>query len=180
MWADAQRDGRPAEYRWHLLLNAGVGLTPTTRMPCTSAANIGQRKTWTESEFCTSWNPLRGNSPWKCLYSAPALETAKHRAKFGWPPLSDVGAVMKPRPETHWNLLGCPTLVNRSQPLMGRSSPYRENMWRRYCCLTSSFTIVITCLRYEDTGRARQSCAMVSRWRIFGDILRPVLSASRV
>jgi len=22
MWANAQRDGRPAEYRWHLLFNA--------------------------------------------------------------------------------------------------------------------------------------------------------------
>jgi len=24
MWANAQRDGRPAEYRWHPLLNAAV------------------------------------------------------------------------------------------------------------------------------------------------------------
>ena len=30
----------------------------------------------------------------------------------------------------------------------------------------------------EDT--ARQSCAMVPRWRIFGDVLRPVFSASRM
>ena len=38
MWANAQRDGRPAEYRWRLLLNAAVWLTPTTRMPCSNAA----------------------------------------------------------------------------------------------------------------------------------------------
>jgi len=31
----------------------------------------------------------------------------------------------------------CPKLANRSQPLVGRSSPYYEDMWRRYCCLTS-------------------------------------------
>jgi len=31
MWANAQRDGRPAEYRWHPLFNAAVWLTPTTR-----------------------------------------------------------------------------------------------------------------------------------------------------
>jgi len=81
---------------------------------------------------------LGGNSPRKCIYSVPAQETAKHRAKCRWPPpLSDVGAVMKPRPETHWNLLGCPKLVNWSQPLMGWSPPYCEIMWRRrYCCLT--------------------------------------------
>jgi len=31
MWANAQRDGRPAEYRWRPLLNAAVWLTPTTK-----------------------------------------------------------------------------------------------------------------------------------------------------
>ena len=38
MWANAQRDGRPAEYRWHPLFNAAVWLTPTTRVPCSNAA----------------------------------------------------------------------------------------------------------------------------------------------
>jgi len=38
MWANAQRDGRPAEYRWCPLFNATVWLTPTTRVPCSNAA----------------------------------------------------------------------------------------------------------------------------------------------
>ena len=38
MWANAQRDGRPAEYRWRPLFNAAVWLTPTTRVPCSNAA----------------------------------------------------------------------------------------------------------------------------------------------
>ena len=38
MWANAQRDGRPAEYRWRPLLNAAVWLTPTTRVLCSNAA----------------------------------------------------------------------------------------------------------------------------------------------
>jgi len=38
MWANAQRDGRPAEYRWRPLLNAAVWLTPTIRVPCSNAA----------------------------------------------------------------------------------------------------------------------------------------------
>ena len=38
MWANAQRDGRPAEYRWRPLLNAAVQLTPTTRVPCSNTA----------------------------------------------------------------------------------------------------------------------------------------------
>jgi len=38
-WANAQRDGRPAEYRWRPLLNAVIfWLTPTTRVPCSNAA----------------------------------------------------------------------------------------------------------------------------------------------
>jgi len=38
MWANAQRDGRSAEYRWRPLFNAAVWLTPTTRVPCSYAA----------------------------------------------------------------------------------------------------------------------------------------------
>jgi len=38
MWANAQRDGRPAEYMWRPLFNAAVCLTPTTRVPCSNAA----------------------------------------------------------------------------------------------------------------------------------------------
>jgi len=38
MWANVQRDGHPAEYRWRPLFNAAVWLTPTTRVPCSNAA----------------------------------------------------------------------------------------------------------------------------------------------
>jgi len=34
------------------------------------------------------------------IYSVLAQETAKDLAKFGWPPVSDVAAVTKPRRET--------------------------------------------------------------------------------
>ena len=95
MWANAQRDGRPAKHRWCLLFNAAVWQTPTTRVP----------------------------------------------------------SVMLPRCETRWNLQRCPKLMKRSQPLVGRSSPYCRDMWRRYCCLTSFFPIVDTCLSCEDIAR---------------------------
>ena len=39
MRANAQRDGRPAYYRWRRLFNAAVWLTPTIRVPCSNAAN---------------------------------------------------------------------------------------------------------------------------------------------
>jgi len=38
MWANAQRDGRPAEYRWRPLFNAAIWLTPISRVPCSNAA----------------------------------------------------------------------------------------------------------------------------------------------
>jgi len=67
---------------------------------------------------------------WRPLFNA---------AKFGWRPLLECRAVTLPRRESHWNLQGCPKLANRSQPLEARSSPYYEDMWRRYWCLTSFF-----------------------------------------
>ena len=39
--------------------------------------------------------PLGDNSP-QNVYSVPAQETATHRAKFGWPPVSDIAAATKP------------------------------------------------------------------------------------
>jgi len=93
-------------------------------------------------------------------------------AKYRWRPLLvECRAVTLPRRKTRWNLQRCPKLANRSQPLVGQSSPYYQDMWRRYCCLTSFFPIVNACLSSEDI--ARQSCAMV----IF---LHPVFPASRV
>jgi len=121
MWANAQRDGRPAEHRWRPLLNA---------------------------------------------------------TKYGWHSLVDCRVVTLPRRESHWNKLGCPKLPYRSQPLVGRSSPYCGDIWRRHCCLTNFFLIVDTCLSCKDI--ARQSCTMVRRWRLFGDFLRPAFPASRV
>jgi len=40
MWANAQRDGRPAKYRWCPLFNAAVWLMPSTRVPCSNAAKM--------------------------------------------------------------------------------------------------------------------------------------------
>jgi len=119
MWANTQRDGRPAEYRWHPLFNS---------------------------------------------------------AKFGWRPLLECGAVRLPRRETRRSYLGCPKLMKWSQPLVGRSSPYCGDMWRRYCCLTSFFPIVDICLSCEDI--ARQICAMVPRWQFLATFLRPIFLAS--
>jgi len=55
MWAYAQRDGRPRNIRGALSSESSVipfrvprhkvWLTPTARVPCSNAVNIGERKT---------------------------------------------------------------------------------------------------------------------------------------
>jgi len=60
-----------------LVPRSKVWLTPAAGVPCSNAANIGERKTWTQSEFCTWQNSVTGNSLRKCIYSVPAQETAK-------------------------------------------------------------------------------------------------------
>ena len=64
-------------------------------------------------------------------------------------------AVTLPRRETRWNLQGCPKVPDWSQPLVGRSSPYCGDMWSTYCCLTSFFPIVDTCLSCEDIAQQK-------------------------
>jgi len=137
--------------------------TAAAWVPCSHNANTGECKTGTQSEFCSWQNAVRGQEPpQKCTHSVPGQETVKHRAKFGWPPVSDVAAVTKPTRETVEICWSVPKVANRSQPLLGRNSPYCGNAWRRYCCLTGYFSIVDTCLSCEDI--AGQICAMVSRW----------------
>ena len=71
MWANAQRDGRPAEHRWRPLFNAAVSLTTTTRVPCSNAAKTqsplklpGVPQTnerisaATEPKFTILWGPI--------------------------------------------------------------------------------------------------------------------------
>jgi len=109
MWANAQRDGRPAKYRWRPLFNA---------------------------------------------------------AKFGWCLVLECHAVTTPRRESRWNLMGCPKLTKRSQPLVSRSSPYCVDMWRRYCCLTGFFWLSIHALV------AKIQADKVLRWCADSDFLR--------
>ena len=52
-----------------------VCLTAAAPVPCSNADNIGERKTWTQSEFCSQQNSVMGEEPPKCIYSVPAQKT---------------------------------------------------------------------------------------------------------
>ena len=108
-WVNAQRDNRPAEYRWRPLFNVD---------------------------------------------------------KFGWRSLLECRAVTLPRRKTRWNLQGCPKLANRSQPLVRRSSPYYEDMWRRCRCLTSFFRLSI----HASAAKIHPTkLCDVPKWRFFSE-----------
>jgi len=64
-------------------------------LPIYENARLGRKVNVARSKI-----PSGGKSPQKCICYVPAQETAKDRAKFGWPPVSDVAALTKPRRET--------------------------------------------------------------------------------
>ena len=70
-------------------------------------------------------------------------------AKFRWRPLFNAAVWLMPttgvpcsntaRTRNQLKSVGVPKLANGSQPLVGGRSPYYQDMWRRYCCLTSFY-----------------------------------------
>ena len=71
-----------------------VWLRPAAEVPCSNTANIYDNgRLGCKVNFARSKIPPGGKSPQKCIYSVPAQETTKDRAKFDWPPMSDVVAV---------------------------------------------------------------------------------------
>jgi len=122
MWANAQRDGRPAEYRWRPLFNTAVWLTPTTRVPCSNAAKTR--------------NPLKLPGVPQTNETISAASVPKFTILCG-----HVEEVL---------------LLNK---------------FFSYCRLD-------TCLNCKDI--ARQSCAMVPRWRFLATFVGPAFAVSRV
>jgi len=122
----------PSEYRWCPLLKMTssessvipflapgreIWLTPTAPVPCSNAANKGERKTSTQSEFCTWQNSLKGKSPRKCIYNVPSHETAKHRAVW----LTSIErrrCSNEAKTRNPLKFTGVPQTANQSQPLV--------------------------------------------------------------
>ena len=105
------------------------------------------------------WRPLLNEAVWLTpttrVPCSNAVKTRNPLKLFGVPQTNEtISAANRPKFTILWGHVG------------------------RYCCLTSFFPIFDTCLSCEDI--ARQSCAMVPRWRFLASFLRPVLSASRV
>jgi len=64
MWANAQRDGGPAEYRWRSLLNAAKFDSRPLLECCAVTLPTGEWKTWRkQSAFCTWQNSVTEQQP---------------------------------------------------------------------------------------------------------------------
>jgi len=101
--------------------------------------------------------PSGGKSSQMCIYSVPQDEAAKHSAKFGWPPLTDVAAVTKARRKPvkiSWDAQTPKPISAVCGPKFAMLLGHVEVIWL-YKYL---FPIDDTCLSCEDT--ARQICAM--------------------
>ena len=158
MWANAQRDGRPAEYRWRPLFNAAkFGWRPllecrAVTLPKWESAKLGRKMNVAPGKI-----PSRGKNPWKCIYSVPGQVTAKHRAKFGWLPLSDVATVTLPGRESREISWGAPNYRTD----LSRCGLKFNILWGHVAeilLLNNFFPIFDTCLSCKDI--ARQSCGM--------------------
>ena len=105
---------------------------------------------------------------WRPLFNA---------AKFGWRPLlHECSNAAKTR-----NQLKFGGVPQTNKTISATSGPKCTILWGHLediLLLNKFFPIVDTCFSCEDI--ARQSCAMVPRWRFLATFLRPVFSASRV
>jgi len=113
-------------------------LTPTARVPCSNAANIAKTHDLDVKWILHLAKFHSGAKALESVYSVPAQETAKHRTKFSWPPLSNVGA----NEANMRNPLKFAGVPQTQQPILAASGPcstYCEDMWRRYWCLKSFF-----------------------------------------
>jgi len=115
------------------------------------------------SEFCTGQNSVRGQQPPKMYIWCSSPGDGQTSCKV-W--LAS-GERRRCSNAAKTRNLGCPQTTGPMSAAVDRSSPYCGQMWRRYCCLTSFFPSVDTCLSWKDT--ARQIVRWCYRWRIFGD-----------
>jgi len=81
-----------------------------------------------------------------------------------WLPCSNAAKSRKP--------LKLAGVFQTGKPISAASGPNFTILWRHVEDINKFFPVVDTCLSCEDI--ARQSCAMVPRWRFLATFLRPV------
>ena len=123
-----------------------VRLMPTARVPCSKAANIGEGKNWTQNDFCTWQNSVRGaKAPKKVyiVYQPRKRPNIVQSFKVWLTSAEQHWCNNKSRCETCWNLLRCPKLSNRGF--------YACRLWGE---------------RWEETGRGGSRPRLGTCWSV--------------
>jgi len=116
MWADAQRDGCSAEYRWRLLRKF------SNSIPCTTPQSLADARC--QYRRTQDWDAKWQNSP-KNVYMVYQPRRRPRSCKVWWVfgerrRCSNEAKTRNPLKFARVSKTG----INRSQPLVGRSSPY--------------------------------------------------------
>ena len=106
MWANAQRDGRRAEYRWRPLFNAAVWLTPTTIVPCSNAAKTRNPLKFAWAPQTTGWISAVSRPKFTILWGH--LEEILMLNKFFF-------GLSSPLPSNRHNLSNCDCLEGKRE-----------------------------------------------------------------
>jgi len=150
-----------------------VWLMPAAEVPCSNAANVGERKTLTRSEFCTWKNSVTGQEPQKCIYcTSPGDGQTSCKVWLASGERRRCSNEAKMR-----NPLKFAGVPQTPEPISAASGPQFAILWEHWeeiLLFNKFFLTVNTCLSCKDS--ARQSCAMLRRWRF----LRPVFPVSCV
>jgi len=105
-----------------------------------------------------------------------------HSAEYKWRPLFNAAVWLTPttvpcsndaKTRNPLKCAGVPKLANRSQPLVGRSLPYCEDiMWGRHCCLrVFSDCRYVPQLRRCSPTKLCDGVQMANFWRFFGSCI---------
>ena len=134
-----------------------------------SSANIGQGKTWTQSEFCTWQHSLRGQESRKMYIQRTSPGDGQTACKV-W--LASGEWRRCSNEANKRNRLKFAGVPQSGKPISAANGPKFTILWdmrRIYCSLTFFFDCRYICLSCKVQRDDWQSCAMVPRWRIFGD-----------
>jgi len=133
MWASAQPDGRPAEYRWRPVLNAAVWLAATARVPCSNAANRRAQDLETQSEFCTWQNSATEQQPPKMYLQSTSPVKGQTLCKIWLASVERRRCSNEAKTRKPLKFAGVP---QTNETILAASRPSGD-FWGRHCCLTS-------------------------------------------
>jgi len=122
-----------------------LSLTPTARVPCSNATNI-ERKTWTQSEFCTSQNSVTGQEPRKMYTRCTSPGDGRTSCEVWLTSVERRRYSNKAKTRNPLKFAGVPQTRQQISAVGRRKFTILWDMWGKYSCLTSFFRLSICAL----------------------------------